>query len=84
MGGGQAGQVGTFVPGLKILTHALISYGKDGEVFHSKQGRRKQEIRAMSGLGRGRATAKLIHLLREQGAAGESPALRRAPFVVKR
>lgn len=41
MGGGQAGQVGTFVPGLKILTHALISYGKDGEVFHSKQGRRK-------------------------------------------
>lgn len=43
-----------------------------------------RQLEHMSGLGRGIATAQLIHLLRERGTAGESPALRRARFVVKR
>ena len=43
-----------------------------------------RQLERMSGLERGVATAQLIHLLRARGTAGESPALRRACFVVKR
>lgn len=58
--------------------------GSDREIFIPNWKGGNRQLEHMAGLGRGIATAKFIHLLGEQGTAGEPLAPWRACFVVKR